>query len=81
MSKILRKLILVSLVFLSLAVLPWQSGNSADSCCKQCWSQMQQCLSTCFGDPDCVSACYYAHNVCGEACLQSHQEHCPIINQ
>ena len=81
MSKLVKKLILVSLVFVSLVVLPFQSNTAFVSCCKQCWSQMQQCLSTCAGDPDCVSNCYDAHNVCGEACLEQHQEQCPIINQ
>ena len=81
MAKPIKKLVLVSLVVVSLVMLSLQGGNSTLSCCKQCWTQMEQCLSTCFGDPDCVSSCYDAHNVCGQACLQQHQEQCPIINQ
>jgi hypothetical protein len=81
MSKLFKKLILASMMFVALVVLPLPSSNSAISCCKQCWNQMQQCLSTCFGDPDCVSACYGVHNDCGEACFEQHQERCPIINQ
>jgi hypothetical protein len=81
MSKFVNKLILLSLILVALVVLPLQSSNSFVSCCKQCWTQMNQCVSTCGGDPDCVSNCYDAHNVCGEACFQQHQEQCPIINQ
>ena len=81
MSKFANKLILLSLILVALVVLPLQNSTSAISCCKQCWNQMQQCLSTCFGDPDCVSSCYDTHNACGEVCFQQHQEQCPIINQ
>lgn len=81
MARLINKLILLSLILVALVVLPLQSSTSFVSCCKQCWNEMNQCLSTCFGDPDCVSSCYYEHNVCGEACFQQHQERCPIINQ
>ena len=81
MARFIKKVILASLVFVSVAVIPLQSSNSAVSCCKQCWTRMQQCVSTCGGDPDCVSGCYDEHNACGEVCFQQHQERCPIINQ
>jgi hypothetical protein len=63
----------------ALVVLAVPSSNSFGSCCKQCQTQMNQCLTTCFGDPDCVSACYSEHNACGELCAP--KEICPVINQ
>ena len=81
MSKFVNKLILLSLILVALVVLPSQSSTFSGTCCKQCWTQLQQCVSTCGGDPDCVSSCYDAHNACGEVCFQQHQEICPIINQ
>ena len=77
--RLLKRLILLSVMLFALVVLAVPSSSSFGSCCKQCWTQMNQCLSTCFGDPDCVSACYGEHNACGELCAPN--EICPIINQ
>jgi hypothetical protein len=77
--KLVRKLALIASISLFFFALPGDSG-ALQSCCKTCWNQMEQCLSTCFGDPDCVWACYGMHNDCGESCQMTHGENCPVIN-